>query len=406
MFTFAGTREHAARKKMFAHAYAKSMMLKGKNATIIEKNVRLYLELIEREQASEIFSSLHYFSMETITEFLYGKSGKTFSLEGSRDHRALINDIVDPARRKYTWFVVHMPRFTGWLYSQTGFFSHMLRGFLPMQTPTTYTGARAHAMTACQTYASASTEIEGKDFALIAKLWEHHYTKKGGKLDDVDIAAECADHLLAGIDTTSDTLMFLIWSLSRPEHRGIQEKLRNEVRALSNDSLNAEGIPNVEVADKLPFVNAVIKETLRLFSPLPASEPRTSQIPTVIEGYTIPARTVVSVSPYSLHRNSEVFAEPLKFNPDRWLDPCENIAEMNRWFWAFSSGGRMCIGLNLAMAEMTTLVAALYRKYATTTTAGFDVMSPGVTSRFEMLYDENCSGVREHQCQIKFMAVP
>jgi cytochrome P450 len=78
---------------------------------------------------------------------------------------------------------------------------------------------------------------------------------------------------------------------------------------------------------------------------LPASEPRALPLPTVIEGYTIPARTIVSVSPYSLHRHSEVFVEPLRFNPDRWLDPSNNIAEMNKWFWAFSSGGRMCIGV-------------------------------------------------------------
>jgi cytochrome P450 len=54
---------------------------------------------------------------------------------------------------------------------------------------------------------------------------------------------------------------------------------------------------------------------------------------------------VVNMSPYSLHRNAEVFPEPLKFDPERWLGPTEQVALMNRWFWAFSSGGRMCIGL-------------------------------------------------------------
>lgn len=46
------------------------------------------------------------------------------------------------------------------------------------------------------------------------------------------------------------------------------------------------------------------------------------------------------------------------------------------------------------MAEMTTFLAALYRKYTTVPRDGFDVVSPGITSRFEVFYDESCSGIR------------
>ena len=74
---------------------------------------------------------------------------------------------------------------------------------------------------------------------------------------------------------------------------------------------------------------------------------------------------------------------------------------------------------SLAMVEMTTLVAALYRRYTTSTTDDFDTTSPGITSRFEIFYDETCSQVRvcfrilarhdrlltivqEHECMIEF----
>lgn len=46
------------------------------------------------------------------------------------------------------------------------------------------------------------------------------------------------------------------------------------------------------------------------------------------------------------------------------------------------------------MAEMTTLIAAIYRKYTTTTKADFDVISPGITARYEVFYDEGCKGMR------------
>ncbi|KNG87164.1 benzoate 4-monooxygenase cytochrome P450 [Aspergillus nomiae NRRL 13137] len=403
MFSFNTVKQHGERKKLFAHAYAKSAMLKGRNAHMIETKVRKYMELLEREGRSHnIFTTLHYFSLDNITEFLYGDFGKTACLDGTKEDRALLHDILATGSRTLSWFTVHHPKLTAWLYSQTGIIGCVARQFYPMQKPTPYTSIKLHATNAFQRFADASLAEKAEQSSLISKLWKHHHTMKDGGLDDLDIASECADQLDGGIDTTSDTLMFTIWSLSRPEHKKFQQKLIDEARSLSQKDLNADGIPGVEAADKLPYAEAVIKETLRLFAPLPASEPRSSPEAITIDGYLIPARTVVSISPYTLHRNADVFIDPLKFNPDRWLDPSQDLTQMNRFFWAFSSGGRMCIGMHLAMAEMTTFVAALYRKYTTETRAEFDKISPGITSRFEVFYDEGCSGVREHECQIEF----
>lgn len=345
MFSFTGVKEHGERKKMFAHAYAKSVMLRGENAAMIEGKVKLFLELLEREgHESEIFSTLHYFSLDNITKFLYGRFGRTACLEGVEKDRALISDIVDISRRTLTWYTVHFPGFTKWLYSRTGIMACVARRFYPMREPTTYTGIRLHAMKACQDFSKAPLSERNSESALIAKLWNYHRSQKENGIENLDIAAECADHLLAGIDTTSDTLMFLIWSLSRPQHRKFQERLIQEVRAITEDGLNADGVPRAEICDRLPYVDAVIKETLRLYAPLPGSEPRSLPKTATIDGFVIPARTVVSISPYALHRNPDIFKDPLAFNPERWLDS-QGSAEMKKWFWAFSSGGRMCIGM-------------------------------------------------------------
>lgn len=345
MFSFTSVKEHGERKKLFAHAYAKSAMLKGDNAAMVEQKAKLFLELLQKEgPESEIFASLHYFSLDNITEFLYGKFGRTSCLEGSQKDRELIGDIVDIARRKLSWYSVHFPEFTKWLYSHTGFTGCIARRLYPMNLPTTYTGIRLHAIKACQSYSQASEDKRADQKSLIAKLWTHHRSQKESGMDDLDIASECADHLLAGIDTTSDTLMFLIWSLSRPGNEEFQQKLIKEVRQIPAEALNASGIPRADVCDKLPYVDAVIKETLRLYAPLPGSEPRSLPTSIAIDGYVLPPRTTVSISPYALHRNPDVFNEPLKFNPDRWLES-KGLAEMRKWFWAFSSGGRMCIGM-------------------------------------------------------------
>jgi len=91
-------------------------------------------------------------------------------------------------------------------------------------------------------------------------MWKHHRLGGYGELDDIDIASECADHLLAGIDTTSDTLMFFIWSLSRPEYKQFQEKLVQEVRSIPEENLNSDGLPRTETSSKLRYVDAVIKK--------------------------------------------------------------------------------------------------------------------------------------------------
>jgi len=111
------------------------------------------------------------------------------------------------------------------------------------------------------------------------------------------------------------------------------------------------------------------------------------------------------MSPYCLHREPSVFPEPLTFNTGRWLTEEGSLipeADLrNKWFWAFSSGARMCIGVHLANAEMLTLTAAIFRKYQTTVRD--PDASPGITSRFEVFCDETMQKVLEHECWIDFV---
>ncbi|KAJ9316256.1 hypothetical protein DTO271D3_3525 [Paecilomyces variotii] len=410
LFTFGPWQMHAERKRLLNHAYAKSTILRGPTAQMAEEMAMKFLRLLENEHETtgEIFTSLHYFSLDVITRFLYGpKHGGTAALMGRAQDRALLNDILDPKRRRLSWFAVHLPRLTKWLYSRSGVTERIISylGLLPMQKPATYTGIRAHALRAWHDFknAPAKEKDEYAETTVIGRLWRFHCSQKGGILEDLDIASECADHLLAGIDTTSDTLMFLIWALSLPENQKYQEELVREISLIENAQLIENGIPSAQSSDKLPYMDALIKEALRLYAPLPASEPRSFAIDVVIDGFLIPKGTTVSMEPYALHRNPDVFRDPWKFDPHRWLCEGEQLNEMKKWWWAFSSGGRMCIGMHLAMAEMTTLLGAVYRNYKTSIKQGFEGVSPGITSRFEVFYDDRFLKMEEHSCLIDFM---
>ena len=78
---------------------------------------------------------------------------------------------------------------------------------------------------------------------------------------------------------------------------------------------------------------------------------------------------------YCLHRNPEVFPEPEIWRPERWLidQTSPEYKEMLRWFWAFGSGGRMCIGSHLAVQEIKLIVCAVYGNYGTKIAEGGDV---------------------------------
>jgi cytochrome P450 len=162
----------------------------------------------------------------------------------------------------------------------------------------------------------------------------HRLQAKSSQLSVVQVAAECMDHMAAGIDTTGDGLCFLMHELSLPRSQMFQKRLHEEIVQNPDLKLN-----------NLPYLDAVIKEGLRLFPPIPMSLPR--YVPregSTISGYQLPGGSIVSCQAYSLHLlDQEVFPDADKFLPERWLEK-EGEVERNRLFFAFASGGRGCIG--------------------------------------------------------------
>ena len=172
----------------------------------------------------------------------------------------------------------------------------------------------------------------------------------------LDLACEMLDQLTAGHETSAIALTYLYWELSR--NPDLQRELRAELNTLSPPILYPAKhgtpfkLPPPKEIDALPLLNAIIMETLRLHAPIPGIQPRvTPSPPTTLAGYeNIPPNVRVSAQAYSLHRNPKVFENPESWQPKRWLKAQgPELEEMRRWFWAFGSGGRMCIGSNLAL---------------------------------------------------------
>lgn len=207
LFTFHSSQAHGERKKLVANAYSKSNVIRGPVAEMVEEKIQEYLEMIEktskRGEADEIFTSLHYYSLDSITNFLYGpKNGGTEAMRGNKTHQALLNDILDPARRRLSWFAVHFPGFTKWLYTRIGLLGRVVAPALPMKKPATYTGIRAHALKAMQDSRASIKNGTSSNNAIMGRLFKA-VSRGMADLDDLEIASEVADHFLAGMSRSS-----------------------------------------------------------------------------------------------------------------------------------------------------------------------------------------------------------
>jgi cytochrome P450 len=175
----------------------------------------------------------------------------------------------------------------------------------------------------------------------------------------LEVASEMLDHLGAGHETSAIALTYIYYELSlRPD---LQDQLREEIQTLDPQIIWPPSPPSSPAGPRggspkeietLPLLHAIIMETLRLHAPIPGLEPRiTPPACTLANHANLPSGVRVSAMPYTLHRNASVFPDPLAWKPERWLlaPDSPEMKEMLRWFWAFGSGGRMCIGSNLAM---------------------------------------------------------
>lgn len=174
----------------------------------------------------------------------------------------------------------------------------------------------------------------------------------------IAIASELLDQGGAGHETSGIALTYYMHELS--QRPALQSALRSECLTLSPPlhypSSSTPSLPSPRALDALPLLHATLMETLRLHASIPGPQPRvTPSTPTSLANSPpLPGGVRVSANAHSLHRNPAVFPNPEEWRPERWLEGSKAAHdEMMRWFWAFGSGGRMCIGSNFAMQRMS-----------------------------------------------------
>jgi len=334
------SRPHSVQKRMISHVYSKSYIQNSADLQALSKVIlfeRMFPALHSAVQGDKIVDAYglsQALGADFVTAFLFGTDNCT----------DFIGDI--PARTKF----------------MTAFWAKKDGVNKKKATKEVET----HILSLCRAAETVSEQTSGTRPVVHSQLSSQLFKSSvPPQQRELVVASEMMDHISASVDTTTITMTYLEWELSRDPI--LQSALRTELRSLSsplfyfpNPGEAEQRLPDPKELDALPLLNATLKETLRVYPPSPALLDRvTPRGGAVIEGYNIPGGILVGTSAKVMHLNEKVFSDAESFKPERWLtdgteESVNRIKEMNRWFWAFGSGGRMCIGNHFAIHSRST----------------------------------------------------
>ena len=148
--------------------------------------------------------------------------------------------------------------------------------------------------------------------------------ENGQHMTDKQLRDEVVTLVLAGHETTANALTWSWYLLS--QHPEIEAKLHEEV-----DRVLGGRLPTLEDLHQLEYTNMIFKEALRLYPPIP-SYGRQSLVPVELGGYTLPAQSIVLISPHVVHMDTRWWKNPERFEPERFSKENEKTDPQVRLF--------------------------------------------------------------------------
>jgi cytochrome P450 len=180
-----------------------------------------------------------------------------------------------------------------------------------------------------------------------------------GVLSDGEIRDQVATLLGAGYDTTAASLSWMFWCISLAS--GLWPRLRKEADGVFGQLADGVDADNQTLAD-LDLANRTMRETTRLH-PAGVISPRETAQDVLVNGYRIPKGTLILWSPHLAGRDPAAWADPLRFDPDRFIDMSDEQRALADAAWVpFGRGPRNCIGFALAQMELTLIISRIAQR--------------------------------------------
>jgi cytochrome P450 len=200
---------------------------------------------------------------------------------------------------------------------------------------------------------------------LLARLVAARDADTGGAMTAKEVRDEVVTIFMAGHETTAQALTWTWYLLSL--HPAVEARLHRELGEILDGRT-----PRYEDIAKLRYTRMVIEEAMRLYPPAHTMA-REPIAPDTILGHRIPAGSIVLIAPWLLHRKASLWAEPHRFNPDRFA------SEPPRYSYIpFGAGQRICIGAGFAITEAILLLAMIAQRYRLHLKSGHPIEPQGL----------------------------
>ena len=224
---------------------------------------------------------------------------------------------------------------------------------LPLPFNTRFNKAR-DAVRATIHHALDELRTSGHDTGdMLSQLLRTPGPDSGEPLTADQIASEILTLAVAGTETTASVLAWILYELAR--HPDIEARVLAEL----HEVLGERPVSSDDVT-KLPYLRRVVDETTRLHHTGWLVTRRTTA-ETRLGKWTLPAGTELAYCQHALHRDPELFPDPLDFDPDRWLDTSQPPPAGA--FLPFGAGKHKCIGDHFAITELITAIATIVRSF-------------------------------------------
>lgn len=189
-------------------------------------------------------------------------------------------------------------------------------------------------------------------------------TEDGQRFTDDDVVNHMIFLLMAAHDTSTITMTTMSYYLAK--HPQWQQRCRDESRALGKPAVEFDDL------DQLPSLDLVMKEALRLVTPL-AQMPRRAVRDTEVLGHHIPKGSFVFVAPDFVHHMPELWPEPERFDPERFAEH-RREDKVHRHAWIpFGAGVHKCIGMHFAGVQVKAVMHQLLLRYSWTVEPGYEL---------------------------------
>ncbi|KAK7047476.1 hypothetical protein VNI00_006707 [Paramarasmius palmivorus] len=354
LFTISDPKEHSAIKSLFSSYFSRRSVQRLEH--MVQGRVdKLISQLLKNHRASPVNMNHAYRSvtLDIITLYTLRTSIDATSFP-SFQHPALHS--IDEALLQ-TWFFRYFP------FLRLTF--HLPKWLAILLSPSSKPMAEMQedieklvdkALQDYQQYDPDSDSDLNVFYTLLSNSRVEGKVRQSHRVTREWLIAEGVALRVAGSDTVGNACTIGTRCLMRDSR--VRQKLVDELETAWPDK--GLSMP-LERLEKLPYLTAVIKESLRLSHGTVTPMSRVvSESGAVISGHPVPPGTIVSIASPFIDMNPDIFVDPTSFYPERWIEDKENT--LNHYLVTFGKGPRSCLGINLAWSELYMILGNVFRK--------------------------------------------